>query len=86
VRTYVERQFAIAAPRLTTAEFFNRVQDGQEMASRHSRLLHDFLATADMVKFAGFRPENGVVRIMINQAKQFISESNTMTSNANHDD
>ena len=75
VRLFVERQFRIAASRLTTAEFFQRVQEGNELEQEHASLLDRFLITADMVKFAGLEPNQTDCGTAIATARQFVQES-----------
>ena len=53
VRRYVQRQYGIRAPHLTTEEFLRELQGSA--AGRRSRGLAEFLESADMVKFAGVK-------------------------------
>lgn len=53
VRRYVERRHGIRAPRQTTEEFLASVRGRPEFPQDTVRRLGDFLAAADLVKFAG---------------------------------
>lgn len=75
VRCYVERQFHIAALRLTTAEFFDQIQTGRDLNDEHVALLCDFLADADMVKFAGLTLGPADAANATVTARKFIHES-----------
>jgi len=75
IRQYVEREFDIAAPRLTTAQFFERVEGSDELDPHCIAILREFLETADMVKFAGFEPEGSDGTGPIGLARRFVHES-----------
>ena len=80
VRIYVEGEFGINAPRLTTAEFFERVQHGQSLEQEHVLSLRNFLTTADMVKFAGLMPQANDISAACLTARQFVEESSCNVS------
>lgn len=53
VRRYIERSYAIRAPRLTTEEFLESARKHPHFTEESLRYLTEFLKSADMVKFAG---------------------------------
>lgn len=53
VRRYIERSYAIRAPRLTTEEFLESAKRHPHFTEESIRYLAEFLQSADMVKFAG---------------------------------
>lgn len=57
VRQYVERRFDLRAPERTTPEFLHEARANASLSEAHRTLLAQFLRMADMVKFAGVRPE-----------------------------
>jgi hypothetical protein len=75
VRIYIERQFALAAPRLTTTEFLHRIESGEQIAPEHATLLRDFLSTADLIKFAGLELGQAEAIGATATARRFIQES-----------
>jgi hypothetical protein len=81
VRHYVEQQFGVAAPRLTTPEFFNRVTSKALLSDQQEQLLREFLATADMVKFAGLSLGAGDACEATERARQFIEDSSANAAN-----
>ncbi|MCG8584826.1 MAG: BatD family protein [Pirellulales bacterium] len=72
VRGYLERQFAIHAPRLTTDEFLVAMHDEPVLAQQHRESLRSFLAVADMVKFARYEPGSAGASETIDTARQFV--------------
>ena len=56
IRSYLEDQLHLHAPRLTTEEFLRELVAGSEtIAAPHRALLGDFLQHCDLAKFAGWR-------------------------------
>ena len=54
VRRYIQRKYGIHAPHLTTEEFFAELAATKtELPGEAAKTLHDFLESADLVKFAG---------------------------------
>lgn len=56
IRHYLEGRFNLRAPEMTTEEFLLSVRESNSLPSGHKALLHDFLASSDMVKFAKYGP------------------------------
>ncbi len=75
VRSYLEDRFALRSPELTTQEFLAEMGRSPDLARAHQRLLQSFLEQADLVKFAGYRPEAEVVAESIAAAEQFLAET-----------
>jgi len=56
IRDYLQVQFRLHAPRLTTEEFLRElVEVREEMIAAHRSLLGEFLEHCDLAKFAGWR-------------------------------
>ena len=81
VRQYLEARFDLRAPELTTEEFMETVIDSPDLSRDHQTLLRDFLKQADLVKFAGFQPDDKTIQDSIAAADRFILETR-----ANDDD
>lgn len=75
VRQYVENQFAIAAPKLTTDEFLEAAVASSRLDERQRGMLRVFLSLADLVKFAQFQPGSEDADLAIKRASQFIETS-----------
>ncbi len=75
VRTYLEDRFGLRSPELTTQEFLTEMGGSPDLARSHQSLLQSLLEEADLVKFAGHRPEAEVVDASIAAAEQFLTET-----------
>ena len=75
VRTYLEDRFRLRSPELTTQEFLTEMGRSPDLARSHQQLLRDFLTQADLVKFAGLRPDEGAVGESIAAAERFLEET-----------
>jgi hypothetical protein len=75
VRRYLENRFALRSPELTTEEFLNEMGRSPDLARSHQQLLRDFLVQADLVKFAGYRPEAEIVSQSIAAAERFLEDT-----------
>jgi hypothetical protein len=73
VRGYLERQFAIHAPKYTTDEFLIAMQHEPALDQAHREQLGTFLVVADMVKFARFEPGSSDASETIDVARQFVT-------------
>jgi len=58
VRAFIERRYDLAAPDRTTAEFIDEARRHPELGDEAASLLGNLLKSADMVKFAGDRPQS----------------------------
>ena len=56
VRRYLEERFALRAPEQTTEEFIRSASSSKLLSPDHQRLVEEFLAESDLVKFARHRP------------------------------
>ena len=75
VRQYIERQFAIAAPILTTDEFLAEATQHPSLQEEQRASLRVFLSLADLVKFAQFQPSAEDAGMAIDKATDFIQQS-----------
>ncbi len=75
VRGYVETRFGIRAPELTTPEFLREARRSAAIAGGHQEQLAGFLRGADMVKFAGVKPDGGECAASLALARRFVNES-----------
>ncbi|HIF92814.1 MAG: hypothetical protein ABGX04_14145 [Myxococcales bacterium] len=75
VRTYLEDRFGLRSPELTTQEFLTEMGRSPDLARSHQNLLQNFLEEADLVKFAGHKPDAEVVGTSIAAAEQFLTET-----------
>lgn len=75
VRRYLENRFALRSPELTTEEFLAEMGRSPDLARSHQALLRDFLVQADLVKFAGHRPDAASVDRSIAAAERFLEDT-----------
>ena len=75
VRRYIEDTTGIRAPEQTTEEFLHEME-GRAVFQGEERLrLREFLESADLVKFAAFRPDKEEVERSFERAKAFVGLS-----------
>ncbi len=72
VRNYIERSFGVRAPEQTTEEFLHEISGNQVFSADESLRLKEFLESADLVKFAGYRPRHDAVQGSVQRARAFI--------------
>lgn len=72
VRRYIERSTGVKAPEQTTEEFLRQVNQQKLFSDEEDRRLGAFLESADLVKFAGYQPDEESVRQSTYKAKRFI--------------
>lgn len=76
VREYLERQFAIAAPEMTTEEFLIATTRNPRHAQlMNSEMLTSFLDSCDLVKYAAFMPAEHASTEAVASARNFVRES-----------
>jgi len=76
IRSYLEEQLHLHAPRLTTEEFLRElVEGGETMATPHRELLGNFLQHCDLAKFAGWRYSLEALTDMHNTGIAFVQQS-----------
>ena len=76
VRWYIECRTKIRAPELTTEEFLHEISQQWQRRSMLPSELRDrlrlFLESADMVKFAKFRPSQDEIMLGLRRAEEFV--------------
>jgi hypothetical protein len=76
IRSYLEDQCHLHAPRLTTEEFLRELVEGSDtIAAPHRALLSDFLQHCDLAKFAGWRYSLPALAEMHGSAVDFVIQS-----------
>ncbi|MDG2131785.1 MAG: hypothetical protein P8K08_27575 [Fuerstiella sp.] len=81
VRRYIERSTGVHAPEQTTEEFLREVNTNSLFADEINARLGAFLESADLVKFAGYHPDQEGIKRSTHRAKQFIElKANTAVS------
>lgn len=86
LRTFVDRQFGISAPRLTTNEFLQAMQSDDRLTAEFRSGLSDLLHLADMVKFAGMLPASNQLSTVVDQARQLIENASEVETPGLHPD
>ncbi len=79
IRQFIQRQFDLSAPRLTTKEFLHELQTDSRLSVDLRNQLSEFLQFADMVKFAGLAPDGDAIKLALGNARKFINESDQPT-------
>jgi len=72
VRGYVERRFGIDAPDRTTREFLEEARRSPALGEERRATLAGFLREADLVKFAGARPDRSRCEDALALAREFV--------------
>lgn len=72
VRRYIERTTGVNAPDQTTEEFLREVNQQDLFAEAENTRLESFLESADLVKFAGYQPDEESIKESTHRAKKFI--------------
>ncbi|MGD0383845.1 MAG: hypothetical protein ABSA77_10005 [Thermoguttaceae bacterium] len=72
VRRYIERTTGIRAPEQTTEEFLREIGQANTFNRDMNERLRNFLESADLVKFAAYRPRQEDVEESFSRAKIFI--------------
>jgi len=75
VRTYLERQFGLRAPEMTTEEFLLTTARDARLDGVHRRLLGEFLVESDLVKFARHHPTIADSERAWDAAARFVAET-----------
>jgi len=75
VRRYLEDGFRLRAPEMTTEEFLTATASDPRLAAGHRRLLADFLAQADLVKFARVVPTLPEAQAAYEAARRFVDDT-----------
>lgn len=72
LRQYIEDRFGLRAPERTTEEFLVEAGAGLPVPPEQKRILTEFLAYCDLVKFAALEPAADDVKSSFNTSKDFI--------------
>jgi len=72
VRRYIERTTGIRAPEQTTEEFLREISRTSAFPDEVNQRLKDFLESADLVKFAAYRPRSEDIEESFRRAERFI--------------
>lgn len=72
VRRYIERARGVRAPRQTTEEFLQTAAKNPAFTPQSLKKLGDFLAAADLVKYAALVPSDSEVNGAVNAAREYV--------------
>lgn len=75
LRHYIEDQFMLHAPEMTTPEFLAEASKSGVLSPDHQELLAHFLRHCDRVKFAQFRPTEGDMERSFAEVLRFVDET-----------
>ncbi len=75
IRSYLENQFELKAPEMTTEEFLVVAASESNLKNEHKTLLSEFLTNCDLVKFARHGPNLAEIKSACDAAKQFVDET-----------
>ena len=75
LRAFVQEQFEISAPRLTTSEFMAAMGAETRLSDDFRSELRELLSLADMVKFAGWRPADTRLDEVVDQAMRLVENA-----------
>jgi len=84
VRCYIERKFGLAAPEMTTEEFFAHLQRGRLTLPYDAERLRTFLTACDLVKYAALRPRREDADAALRTARAFIHATAASVAQAVH--
>ncbi len=82
VRRFLEDQFGVRAPELTTEEFLLEARRSAELNASHRDLLSAFLERCDRVKFAAYNPDQNESRDALALARRFFDETRLVAEGA----
>lgn len=72
VRNYIEGTTGVRAPEQTTEEFLREIGAGERFSQEERQRLKEFLESADLVKFARYRPQSSDVDESYHRARRFV--------------
>ena len=75
VRQYLEAQFDLRAPELTTEEFLDVASGSPDLTDAHRGFLVEFLRNADRVKFAGHVPDAATISDALTSVENFLEQT-----------
>lgn len=80
VRRYIEDQFGVRAPELTTEEFLQEARRSVDLTGRSQELLSAFLERCDRVKFAAYSPQQDESAEALGLARNFLDTRPTVAA------
>ncbi|HHV44129.1 MAG TPA: hypothetical protein GXX57_05620 [Firmicutes bacterium] len=80
LRSYVEKRFNVRALEMTTEEFLASLQGVTFLERNQKRTVDAFLRHCDLVKFAGYRPDEAEALRAYELCKAFVDETRDETS------
>lgn len=84
VRNYLEGAFALPAPKLTSEEFFEMIQQQAKLPHNLLANLQPFLEQCDLVKFAGQHLDTESRESLLQTAETFIEKAHEIEQGASH--
>lgn len=84
VRAYIERAHAIRAPEQTTEEFLVAVSADTRFSRDVVRRLREFMQAADLVKYAGVKPDSASVEAATSTARNYIETDSQISDLKSH--
>ncbi|MFH1837274.1 MAG: hypothetical protein ABH862_04095 [Candidatus Omnitrophota bacterium] len=75
LRRYLENNFLLRAPEMTTEEFMETARASSDLNDRHKEYLERFLSHSDMVKFAKYGPTKLEMIDSFKLAEEFVRET-----------
>lgn len=75
LRYYLEERFGLMAPERTTEEFLVELQTSSHLNAEQKQSLAEFLQSCDLVKFAGFEPDETSLRELHDAALRLVDQT-----------
>lgn len=75
VRGYIERRFSVAAPEMTTEEFFRWMSTDRRFDPKDREELVEFMNACDVVKYARHEPTSEEARLALDRAVDYIERT-----------
>lgn len=75
LRNFMQGEFEITAPRMTTQEFLAALQDDSRLSAATRQYLAQWMISADMVKFAGLIPDAAELESVVHEMEQLIQSA-----------
>jgi len=75
IRRYIEARFNLNAPRQSTEEFLEEVQQSPRLTPNHQDLLGEFLRVCDLLKFARTFANRDELKALHQAAVNFVKET-----------
>ena len=75
VRCYIEKRFTLRAAEQTTPEFLDSLGGDSRLEKAHRDMLREFLAGADVIKFARGESTQREMEASLEEARRFVVET-----------